>query len=185
MNARLPTALRGDTRSCAFVSAGHAAAMAAAAAAAAFGSVAAPGSPGDVVVADQGDRLGTLLGSCVAVVLTDPRRTVGAMCHIVHAGGSPSGATSHGEPAFDAMRRGLQRRGIVPALCEARVYGGGNMFPALVRGRHVGEQNVAWVLERLAREGIRVAASDVGGTVYRRVDWTVGPGEPTVRAQPI
>ena len=34
--------------------------------------------PGDVVCAERGDRMETLLGSCVAVVLTDPRRTVGA-----------------------------------------------------------------------------------------------------------
>ena len=41
--------------------------------------------PGDVACADRGERLETLLGSCVAIVLTDPRRTIGAMCHIVHA----------------------------------------------------------------------------------------------------
>ena len=33
-----------------------------------------------------GDRMKTLLGSCVAVILTDQRRTVGTMCHIVHVG---------------------------------------------------------------------------------------------------
>jgi chemotaxis protein CheD len=42
--------------------------------------------PGDVACGERGDRLETLLGSCVAIILTDPRRTIGAMCHIVHAG---------------------------------------------------------------------------------------------------
>jgi chemotaxis protein CheD len=32
--------------------------------------------PGDVAVGARGMRLETLLGSCVAIVLTDPRRTV-------------------------------------------------------------------------------------------------------------
>ena len=36
-------------------------------------------NPGDVAVGQRGDRLETLLGSCVAIVLTDPRRTIGAM----------------------------------------------------------------------------------------------------------
>lgn len=48
--------------------------------------------PGDVVCAERGDRLETLLGSCVAIVLTDPRRTIGAMCHIVHCSRALAGA---------------------------------------------------------------------------------------------
>ena len=35
--------------------------------------------PGDVALGTAGDQLKTLLGSCVSVILTDPRRTVGAM----------------------------------------------------------------------------------------------------------
>lgn len=42
--------------------------------------------PGDVACVDRGERLDTLLGSCVAILLTDPQRSVGAMCHVVHAG---------------------------------------------------------------------------------------------------
>ena len=48
-------------------------------------------APGDVAIGTRGDRFETLLGSCVAIVLTDPRRTVGAMCHIVHAMPAPAG----------------------------------------------------------------------------------------------
>ena len=50
--------------------------------------------PGDVALGYAGDQLKTLLGSCVSVILTDPRRTVGAMCHIVHVG-IPTRPTSH------------------------------------------------------------------------------------------
>ena len=48
--------------------------------------------PGDLAFATRGERLDTLLGSCVAIVLTDPRRTVGVMCHIVHARSAPRAA---------------------------------------------------------------------------------------------
>ena len=50
--------------------------------------------PGDVALGQAGEQLKTLLGSCVAVILTDPRRTVAAMCHIVHVG-QPNAANQH------------------------------------------------------------------------------------------
>jgi chemotaxis protein CheD len=142
--------------------------------------------PGDVACVTRGTRLETLLGSCVAVVLTDPRRTVGAMCHIVHA--KPPMSCSNGKPgahadgALAAMYQQLRRRGIEPRLCEAFVYGGGNMFPGLFTRHHVGDDNVRWVLQALAADGIPVLVHDHGGNTYRRLAWTVGPQLPQVAA---
>lgn len=147
--------------------------------------------PGDVACGERGDRIETLLGSCVAVVLTDPRRTVGAMCHIVHARscaatarpGAKPGACADG--ALATMYRLLRQRGIEPRLCEAFVYGGGNMFPSLFARRHVGDDNVSWVLQALADDGIRIRVHDHGGSSYRRLAWTVGPDLPHVTAVPV
>jgi chemotaxis protein CheD len=139
--------------------------------------------PGDVVLAERGDTLETLLGSCVAILLTDPRRTVGAMCHVVHSGAGHT--TTFAEPALARMVQLLRARGIVPALCEAFVYGGGNMFPALVGDRHVGTGNAAWALQALARERIAVLHQDLGGAGYRRLRWTIGPGQPQLRTTPV
>jgi len=141
--------------------------------------------PGDVVLARVGDRLETLLGSCISIILTDPRRTVAAMCHIVHSGAAPAderGAeTTHAEPALAAMFELLQGCGISPQLCEAYLYGGGNMFPSLFKQSHVGQSNTDWALQALADLGIRLRGQDIGGTAFRRVTWTVGPGAPEVR----
>ena len=141
--------------------------------------------PGDVACGERGDRLETLLGSCVAIVLTDPRRTVGVMCHIVHSrpalGGDGRGA-AHADAARTSMHRMLTARGITPSLCEAYVYGGGNMFPALVTQSHVGDDNARWALDALARDGVKVLFHDVGGSVYRRLSWTVGTDMPQVTA---
>lgn len=141
--------------------------------------------PGDVVCAGDGDRLETLLGSCVAIVMTDPRRTVGVMCHIVHSGrpvpGMPA-TTAYAEVALDKMFSLLRARAINPAMCEAYVYGGGNMFPHLYNQRSVGDQNADWALAALAHEGVRVLIEDVGGNTYRRLSWTIGPGHPQVVA---
>jgi chemotaxis protein CheD len=144
--------------------------------------------PGDVACANEGERLETLLGSCVAIVLTDPRRTVGAMCHIVHAKRATGSAEENGayaHVALQSMYTLLRARGIAPQLCEAYVYGGGNMFPDLVRDDHVGDANARWALDALAADGIRVLHDDLGGTRYRRLGWTVGPLAPQVTAVPV
>jgi chemotaxis protein CheD len=139
--------------------------------------------PGDVVVAEAGQQLKTLLGSCVSVILTDPRRTVGAMCHIVHVG-QPNASnlrnTAYGVVALQAMFDQLQQRGVMPTKCQAYVYGGGNMFPQLFGGKHVGTSNSEWVLAQLHALGMDVVDEHVGGNGYRKVSWTIGPQEPVV-----
>lgn len=144
--------------------------------------------PGDVACGERGDRLDTLLGSCVAIILTDPRRTIGAMCHIVHAGPSASSApasATYADVALATMYRLLRDRGIDPTQCEAYLYGGGNMFPDLLSHGHVGERNARWVCDALAEDGVRVLAQDLGGCAYRRLSWTVGIGAPQVTSVPI
>ena len=141
--------------------------------------------PGDVALAERGERLETLLGSCVAVVLTDPRRTVGAMCHIVHSKPPASGATvsaAYADVALERMYALLRSHGIEPRLCEAYVYGGGNMFPALFAQGHVGDDNAQWALEALAHDAVPVLFHDLGGNTYRRLSWVVGPELPQVTA---
>lgn len=141
--------------------------------------------PGDVAFAERGDQLETLLGSCVSIVLTDPRRTVAAMCHFVHARSAPDTAANdshYAEAALSKLYGLLYDRGINPLLCVAYVYGGGNMFSQIYQTPQVGENNLRWALAALADDGIRVLLEDVGGTCYRRVKWTVGHQLPQVIA---
>ena len=81
--------------------------------------------PGDLALGQAGDQLKTLLGSCVCVILTDPRRTVGAMCHIVHVG-KPTGAnaknTAFGEVAMRDMFARLRAVGIRPEQCLSLIH---------------------------------------------------------------
>lgn len=144
--------------------------------------------PGDVVLGLRGDRLQTLLGSCVAIVLTDPRRTVGVMCHIVHApsptkAGEASGA--YADMALKMMVNLLQGLGIVASKCEAYVYGGGNMFPEFIKGAGVGDRNVQWVLGALDEMGVKVLLADTGSCAYRKLSWVVGPDMPHAVAVPV
>ena len=139
--------------------------------------------PGDVALGLAGDQLKTLLGSCVSVILTDARRTVGVMCHIVHVG-RPNAANEHntayGEVAMRDMFRRLIGVAIPAARCHAYVYGGGNMFPQMFSTTHVGANNAQWVLDYLHDFGIAVIDESLGGTGYRKVSWTVGREVPVV-----
>ncbi len=139
--------------------------------------------PGDIALGHAGDQFKTLLGSCVSVILTDPRRTVGVMCHIVHVG-PPNLAnrnnTAYGSVAMAEMTRRLYAIGFAPRSCEAYVVGGGNMFPKLVTHHHVGLNNIDWVMGYLEHHKIRVLKEDLGGTSYRKLLWTVGPEAPQV-----
>jgi chemotaxis protein CheD len=141
--------------------------------------------PGHVALGLAGDQLKTLLGSCVSVILTDPRRTVGTMCHIVHVG-QPNAAnvcnTAYGEVAMQDMFDRLTGVAIPPQRCHAYVYGGGNMFPHMFSTTHVGAKNADWVLDYLHDCGITVLEHDVGGSIYRKVVWTVGHDKPGVEA---
>lgn len=130
--------------------------------------------PGDVALAERGEVLETLLGSCVALLLTDPRQTVGVMCHIVNAALLPPMERSSqgnldarfGEPAFASMALLLSERGLDIHQCQGWLIGGG--------APHVGESNVQWAEERIARAGILLLGSDTGGLAARRVHWQVG-----------
>lgn len=139
--------------------------------------------PGAVALGLADQAFKTLLGSCICAVLTDPRRTVAALSHIVYVG-QPTAANrdnpAYGEVAMERMFALLRARGINPGLCEAYVFGGGNMFPQIFESRHVGRTNADWVMDYLQHHGIAVVAHDVGGTGYRKLTWTVGREDPVV-----
>jgi chemotaxis receptor (MCP) glutamine deamidase CheD len=57
------------------------------------------------------------------------------------------------------------------------------MFPGLAPDDlHVGKTNVQWALRELEQLGIRIVSADVGGRVYRKVQWAVGVGDPVVQS---
>ncbi|MBL8363360.1 MAG: chemotaxis protein CheD [Rubrivivax sp.] len=136
--------------------------------------------PGDVRVGTRGERLTTLLGSCVAILLSDPRGTVGAMCHVVHPGRTVPPArhdTTRLHDAMAAMDAALTKLGMRASLCRAWVTGGGNHFPRRCpdgSDGDIGAANVRAALALLGEMGIPVDGQSLRGACYRKVDWTIG-----------
>jgi chemotaxis protein CheD len=139
--------------------------------------------PGEHFVGGGG-RVRTLLGSCVSVTLWHPHTRTGAMSHFllwsrggVPVGGAPDGR--YGDEALRLMLSGLARRGINHLQCQAKVFGGGNMFShvAVSRMQMIGESNGQQAHAVLAQLGIKVVSQSLFGDGYRRICFDVRTGD--------
>jgi chemotaxis protein CheD len=143
--------------------------------------------PGEYAVGEAPLRMRTLLGSCVSITLWHPVRRVGAMSHFLLAARSPSQQgvpdARYGEEALALMLRQLHKRGIVPAECEAKIFGGGNMFPeqsaAVVP--NIGRRNGEAARDLLMAHGIRVHSESLFGNGHRQMIFDLATGDVWVR----
>ncbi|WP_242873879.1 chemotaxis protein CheD [Pseudacidovorax intermedius] len=149
--------------------------------------------PGEWFVGDATLRLRTMLGSCVAITLWHPKRQVGAMCHFLLgerrriARGGEELDGRYGDEALALMVQGLKRERVPAAECEAKIFGGGNMFPSRTAkgGAHpIGMQNGHAAREMLAGMGIPVRREHLFGEGHRQVIFDIASGSVWVRQIP-
>ena len=119
-------------------------------------------------------RVGTLLGSCVAVTVWCPRNHFGGMCHILlPARKRPPGSLPDPRYADEAIERfayELRAKRVAPANCEVKLFGGGNMFAGTrAENMDVGRRNVDATRNALTAYGFKVVAEHVGGNHRRRL----------------
>jgi chemotaxis protein CheD len=138
--------------------------------------------PGDWHVGDRGTRIRTILGSCVSVVLWHPERNVGGMCHFMLPNRPvPSGSEldgKYGDEAMTLLLRDLQRTGAHPSDCQAKVFGGANMFPgeSASTGIQVGLRNVKAAHSILRTHNLRCVTEHTSGIGHRNLIFDVASG---------
>ena len=143
--------------------------------------------PGEYAVAAAGTRICTLLGSCVSITLWHPKLRVGAMSHFLLAQrGSPSSGAldaRYGEESLELMIADLARMHVYPAQCEAKVFGGGNMFPGQDQpgALQVGRRNGEAALAMLQHHGIPIVSESLFGHGHRQIAFDVASGHVWVR----
>ncbi len=138
--------------------------------------------PGEAHTTDKKDEaIVTVLGSCVSACIRDPRSGVGGMNHFM----LPESATGQwGEQlsAAGALRQFCnggfdQRRAEIAALAgkalEIKLFGGANFTAGTTR---IGDKNADFAIKYLQNEGLRVAASDLGGILGRRIEYHPATG---------
>lgn len=137
--------------------------------------------PGDFRFGAAPLQLATLLGSCVTVTLWHPRRHIGGMCHVVspkrpqQRDGTLDGR--YADEAFALFDEAIARAGCRHAEFQAKLFGGGDMFPGAVIGLGVGERNIAAARELLRSRGIPLLVEHVGGTGRRKLVFDIGTGD--------
>lgn len=122
----------------------------------------------EAVSADPDVVVSTILGSCVSICLWDPVIKVGAINHMllpeIDDSGNP--AMSTGAIAMERLVNEMVHHGAIRKNLRAKVFGGANM---LAGRTDIGQRNVAFARDYLARESIPCDAESVGGATARRL----------------
>jgi chemotaxis protein CheD len=137
----------------------------------------------------QSERpISTLLGSCVAVCLYDPKLRLGGMNHFLLPKKS-TGANDDadvvlaGDFAMEVLVNAMLAKGARKERLVAKAFGGGNIVSSIRMA--IGDRNAEFAVEWLAREGISLTASDFGGPWSRKVVCVPNTGEAFCRRSPV
>ena len=135
--------------------------------------------PGEYYVTKPPEVVTTLLGSCVAACIRDPDLELGGMNHFMlpHLGPAwrqaASDANRYGTAAMESLINEILKSGGRRERLEVKVFGGGNMG---FKQSAIGAQNIEFVEEFLAREGLLPVARCLGGGAARKVIYEPGTG---------
>jgi len=138
--------------------------------------------PGEYFVGDADTRIRTVLGSCVSVTLWHPQLRIGAMSHFVLAervGPEPEELDGrYAEESLALMLRDLSQQRVHPKACQAKVFGGGNMFPHHTRrlASHVGRKNGEAARRLLERYDIPIISESLFGVGHRHIIFDIKTG---------
>jgi chemotaxis protein CheD len=134
--------------------------------------------PGEYFVGGAGHRIRTLLGSCVSITLWHPERKIGTMSHFLLSSRNQdksAGLNSrYGEEALALMLAELRAMGVDPKECQAKIFGGGQMFPGTAAG--IGRQNGEVALRLLEAHGIPVVSESLYGVGHRSIIFDIDSG---------
>ncbi|WP_428333077.1 chemotaxis protein CheD [Novosphingobium sp.] len=136
------------------------------------------------VSADPRAEFSTVLGSCVALCLYDPKAKLGGMNHFLLAEPPRCDAGPHldttmiddhfGTYLMELLVNHMLFCGGHKARLKARLYGGAQIIRQTWR---IGAANADFARGFIAREGIELLASDLGGSGARRVDFRPASGQ--------
>ncbi|APQ10573.1 chemotaxis protein CheD [Pseudomonas oryzihabitans] len=133
-------------------------------------------------------RIRTILGSCVAFVFWHPRRRLGGVTHALLPTRQQAalGTAANGQyvdESLTLMLGEVARHGGDLSGYQVHVYGGGNMFPQILRGRvrNIGDVNVDVALAQLAQQGLCPVRTHVRGAGHRTLSLDLTNGQVLVR----
>ena len=131
--------------------------------------------------------ISTLLGSCVAVCLYDPKLKIGGMNHfllptVTSADNSDLDMILNGDYSMEVLVNALLNKGAQKSRLIAKAFGGGTIISSI--NMDIGGRNSAFAHEWLARESIPLVASDFNGPWSRKVVFVPQSGDAFCRRIP-
>lgn len=116
--------------------------------------------------------MGTIgLGSCIALILHDQRRSLAGLAHIMlpESRGEVDRPGKFADTAIDALLGEMGRAGSTKSSITAIVVGGASMFEFSANSLNIGKRNAVAVKGLLQEQGIRIEHEETGGKVGRSV----------------
>jgi chemotaxis protein CheD len=140
--------------------------------------------PGDWFVANADYQISTLLGSCVSITLWHPATQTGGMSHfLLPTRGSAANGDEldgrYGDEALQLMIDKMAESGVPASQCQAKIFGGGSMFPGQSRegAVYVGQRNGQAARGLLLKNDIAVVSECLFGIGHRQVIFDVCRGD--------
>lgn len=134
--------------------------------------------PGAIFAKDGDYIITTVLGSCIAVCLWDPRLKRGGMNHykLPLWNGDGLASPKFGNIAIVKLIESMLDMGCNQRELKAKVFGGGAVIRSSSGFLNVGERNIEIARDVLAQEKIPIIASDVGGESSRKIIFNTQTG---------
>lgn len=131
--------------------------------------------PGEYYFGNDVQYVETILGSCIAITMWHPKKSLVGMCHYVLplklVDRSVTDLGRYGYLAMEALFNSAKAWSTDISEYRYGVYGGGNMFPC---GRHklesnIGDKNRDLALAVLNKYRLKISQQRTGGDLYRKI----------------
>ena len=136
--------------------------------------------PGEYYVTAEDIVIMTVLGSCIAACLYDPKARVGGMNHFMLPEGGADAGGRYGSYAMELLINELMKLGARREYLQAKIFGGGQVMHTFTT-MNVGERNTKFVLDYLQTERIAVVSKDVLDIHPRKVCYFPATGKAMVK----
>jgi chemotaxis protein CheD len=144
--------------------------------------------PGEYYVTREDEVIDTVLGSCVAACIRNPRLGIGGMNHFMLPRPSGGGndawervagrGTRYGSASMEQLINRVLSAGGERNELGVKIFGGGRVLSSLT---DIGARNITFVHEFLRKEGLKVVSADTGDTCSRHVHYFPRTGRVRVR----
>jgi len=142
--------------------------------------------PAEYYVTHYNELITTVLGSCVAVCICDPKNNIGGMNHFLLPENEDkscvSDSTRYGSHAMEQLVNDIMRNGGKRENFIVKVFGGADM-PGINSG--VGARNARFITSYLRQDGFKWSAEDLGGQYPRWLKFNPMTGKAQVKYMPV